>query len=308
MLGLAIDNNDFVTGAVSPFLEMGAYEALWCEKGATFKRMAERFAQCKDCLPSHFVDPAVAYEHAQFVTDTFEHAGVTNYGVQIHGAGEYPLKLRDAAHPVEMIYYQGWLDLAHSPAIAVVGTRNPTREGLKRTEKLVRLLVKDDFTVVSGLAAGIDRKAHETALNVDGRTFAVIGTPLSEAYPKENADLQRYLGENFLIVSQVPVQHYGRQDYRSNRSFFPERNITMSALTDATVIVEASDTSGTLHQARAAIRQNRKLFILDNCFVNPKFTWPARMEQKGAIRVREYDDILQHLSPEMDENRRPPAE
>lgn len=305
MLDAAINGDDFVTGAVSPFLEMGAYEALWCEKGATFKRMAERFAQCRDCLPSRFVDPDVAYKHAQFVTDAFEKAGVRGYGVQIHGAGEYPLKLRDARYPVELIYHQGWLDLVHSPAVAVVGTRKPSDAGLKRTEKLVRLLARDNFTVVSGLAAGIDRKAHETAIEAGGLTFAVIGTPLSESYPKENAELQRRLAEDFLVVSQVPVQHHGRQDYRSNRAFFPERNVTMSALTDATVIVEASDTSGSLHQARAALQQNRKLFILDNCFVNPQFTWPARMEQKGAIRVREYDDILQHLSPPMDEDRRP---
>ena len=304
MPSLPIENPDFINGAVSPFLEMGAYEALWCEQGATFRRMAERFAGCEGCLPSRFVDRDIAYDSAQFVHDRFERSGVGNYGIQVNGAGEYPLKLRDAAYPVELVYYQGWWDLVQSPAVAVVGTRNPTPDGLRRTEKLVRLLVRDDFTVVSGLAAGIDRKAHETAITESGRTFAVIGTPLSEFYPKDHAELQRYLGEQFLLVSQVPLQRYSRQDYRSNRSFFPERNITMSALTDATVIIEAGNTSGTLHQARAALRQNRKLFILDNCFTNPNLTWPAEMEKNGAIRVREYDDILEHLSSKVDENRR----
>ena len=302
MLGLTLKDSDFLAGAVYPSLEMGAYEALWCERGATFKRMAERFAQCPDCLPSDFVDGDIAYDHAKFVNGAFERAGISSFGVQINRAGEYPSKLRDAAYPVELLYYQGWWDLVHSPAVAVVGTRKPSLGGLARTARLVRLLVADGITVVSGLAAGIDQKAHETALEANGRTFAVIGTPLSESYPKEHADLQRYLGEHFLVVSQVPVRRYSEQDYRSNRSFFPERNVTMSALTDATVIVEASDTSGTLYQARAALRQNRKLFILDNCFVNESVTWPADMEKRGAIRVREYDDIRQHLSSTLDQD------
>ncbi|MDH8206440.1 DNA-processing protein DprA, partial [Klebsiella pneumoniae] len=76
--------------------------------------------------------------------------------------------------------------------------------------------------------------------------------------------------------SQVPFQRYLDQDYRSNRIFFPERNITMSALTKATIIVEASDTSGTLTQARAALAQGRKLFILESCFQNPSISWPAK--------------------------------
>jgi DNA processing protein len=170
---------------------------------------------------------------------------------------------------------------------------------LGRTRRLVRALVDDGFTIVSGLATGIDSEAHKTAIEANGRTIAVIGTPLSHSYPKENAELQRHIGENFLIISQVPVKRYENQDYRRNRAFFPERNVTMSALTEATIIVEAGDTSGALIQARAALKQNRKLFILDNCFRNPNVTWPAKFAQKGAVRVKDYDDIRQHLSSEL---------
>ena len=80
-----------------------------------------------------------------------------------------------------------------------------------------------------------------------------------------------------------------------NRLFFPERNVTMSALTEATVIVEAGETSGTLIQARAALHQGRKLLILESCFQNRALTWPERFEKKGAIRVRDYDDIKRAL-------------
>ena len=293
---LGFDQSSFETRAVSPFREMGAYEALWCRRDATFASLAKRFAERPGSLPSEFVGPEEAHDCATFVAERFERADVTRFGVRVHGAGEYPSKLRDAASPVELLYYQGWWDLVASPAIAVVGTRKPSSEGLSRTRRLVRELVKDGFTIVSGLAAGVDRMAHETAIAEGGRTIAVIGTPLSHCYPKENNDLQRHIAEHFLIVSQVPLKRYEEQDYRRNRYFFPERNVTMSALTEATVIVEAGETSGTLVQARAAIRQKRKLFVLDSCFRNPRLTWPTTLEAKGAIRVRDYDDIRNSLS------------
>ena len=281
--------------SISPFHEMGAYEALWSEPGATFKSLSDRFARNPGRLPSDFVPESEALECANFVKQRFAEAHVERFGVRVHGAGEYPARLRDAAHPVELFYYQGWWDLAYSRTVAVVGTRKPSREGQARTRRLVRALVDDEFTIASGLAAGIDRVAHETAMAEGGRTIAVIGTPLSHVYPKENGSLQRTIAEQFLLISQVPLRRYESQDYRQNRGFFPERNVTMSALTEATIIVEAGETSGTLIQARAALRQGRKLFVLENCFRNPRLTWPARLASRGAIRVRDYDDIRGQL-------------
>lgn len=141
----------------------------------------------------------------------------------------------------------------------------------------------------------MDTIAHQTAIECGGRTIAVIGTPISEVYLKENADLQRHLAEQFLVVCQVPVLRYKAQGPNGNRLFFPERNKTMSALTEATVIVEASETSGTLIQAKAALDQGRKLLILDSNFSNPDITWPARFEKLGAIHVREFEDIHREL-------------
>ncbi|MDE2790486.1 MAG: DNA-protecting protein DprA [Paracoccaceae bacterium] len=288
-------NADFEARAISPFQEMGAYETLWSEPGTTFKSLSERFARHPGSVPSDFVSETDALDCAAVVKRRFEEAHVEGFGVRVHGAGEYPDKLRDAAHPIKLFYYQGWWDLAYTRSVAVVGTRKPSRDGLSRTRRLVRSLVADNFTVVSGLAAGIDRFAHETAIDMGGRTIAVIGTPLSHAYPKENGNLQRYIAEHFLLISQVPLRRYESQDYRHNRGFFPERNITMSALTEATVIIEAGETSGTLIQARAALGQGRKLFILDSCFRDPHLTWPARLAEKGAIRVEDYDDVRRWL-------------
>ena len=94
--------------AVSPFEEMGAYEALWCKPNTTFRSLAKQFAENPDRLPSDFVSQEEAEECATFVQTRFEQAEIKRFGVRVHGASEYPQKLRDAAHPVELLYYQGW--------------------------------------------------------------------------------------------------------------------------------------------------------------------------------------------------------
>jgi DNA processing protein len=282
--------------AISPWREMGAYEALWSDTKAWFKSIADRFAAHQGSLPSDFfsMDRNVPQEYAERANALFQKGGVKRYGIRLHGAGEYPEKLRDAVHPVELLYYQGYWDLVCTRGVAVVGTREPSPEGAKRAEKLTRMLCDDGFTIVSGLAAGIDSIAHKTAIAYNAPTIAVIGTPLSSVYPKENADLQAEIARNHLLISQVPVCRYSDQDWRINRGFFPERNITMSALTEATVIVEAGETSGTLIQARHALKQRRKLFILDSCF-EKGLEWPAKYAAKGAIRVKVFEEIRAHL-------------
>ena len=284
------------TRVVSPFLELGAYEALWLQDKASFKRIASMFAKKPGALPTDFVDHERAEELAYSAQEMIRSSKLKNFGIRVNGAAEYPLKLRDAAHPIELLYYQGWWDLVYSRCVAVVGTRNPSREGVENTRLIVEQLVKDSFTIVSGLAAGIDTIAHTTAISKGGLTIAVIGTPLTKYYPSQNAELQKKIASDYLLISQVPLHVYKEQDYRINRFFFPERNITMSALTEATIIVEAGESSGTHVQARAALAQKRKLFILDSCFRNPKLTWPHKFEKQGAIRVKSYNDIRRELS------------
>ncbi|CUJ75432.1 DNA protecting protein DprA [Achromobacter xylosoxidans] len=277
---------------ISPVREMAAYEALWSQKNASFKTIADHFRSSPGTVPSELVSEEEISLALSRVLEKIEQANIRDYGVRIHGSEDYPERLRDAAHPVEVLYYRGWWDLIDSPKrIAIVGSRKASEEGIRRTVKLVKLLVREGFTIVSGLAKGVDTAAHTAAIHLGGNTIAVIGTPITEYYPPENKALQDLIAEKYLLISQVPIWRYSKQDYRSNRLFFPERNATMSALAQATVIVEASDTSGSLAQARAALKQGRKLFILDNCFRDPKLTWPARFEKMGAIRVKDVDDI-----------------
>ena len=290
---------DFTERAIVPARELGAYEALWARKGVTFKTLADAFREHPGAVPSDFVSQDEAEQYARMALGTIREAGIRHFGIRVNGAGEYPARLRDAVHPIELLYYQGNWDLTNTPCVAIVGTRHPTDEGARRAAKLARAFVAANFTVVSGLAQGIDTVAHRTAVEFGGRTIAVLGTPITACYPPENAALQKQIADEFLVISQVPIVRYSRQTAYWNRLFFPERNVTMSALTRATVIVEAGNTSGTLIQARHALMQGRgrKLFILESCFRKAELTWPAKFLERGAIRVSEFEDIMKHLAP-----------
>lgn len=287
---------DVARPPISPRREMGAYEALFLEKGASFAKLADRFRQDGGALPSDFVPGDLADRCAREATDALRRSGIEDFGILVHGADGYPLRLRDAEHPVELLYRQGDPGLLEMPALAVIGSRRASEAGMLRAARLARELVGRGFAVVSGLAAGVDAAAHAAALDAGGRTIAVMGTPLGESYPPENRALQDRIARDHLLVSQVPVLAHARQSLRQKRRNFPERNATMSALALGTVIVEAQERSGTLTQAPAARYQGRKLFVLDSCFRDPVSAWPHRLEEQGAIRVRNPEDIWDALS------------
>ena len=281
--------------SIIPAVEMGAYEALWAEPGASFKTIAAKFKAAPNLLPSDLVSPEKIEIYKAKVFELIEKAKLKPLGIRVNGAAEYPAKLRDAKYPIELFYFKGNWDLAYLPSVAVIGTRHPTDEGKRRTAKLVQHMVRDKLIVTSGLAKGIDTVAHRSALKYGGQTMAVIGTALTESYPQENKALQNTLSQQFLLLSPVPFIRYATQTPNQNRLFFPERNKLMSAITQATIIVEAGETSGTLVQARAALEQGRKLFILDSCFKNTTITWPEKFAKQGAIRVKAYEDIREQL-------------
>ena len=286
----------FKSRPIVPLEEICAYESLWLNQGAWFANLATLFRNNPGAIPSDLVDEGIASDvHKRLVSEVGAEV-LAKTGIRVHGAGEYPQKLRDADHPIELLYYQGNWELVDTKAVAIVGTRAPSEEGEFNAGLIAHKLVKSGFTIVSGLAKGIDSAAHNAALHAGGRTIAVIGTPLNECYPKENRDLQDTIARDHLVISQVPFLRYRDQTFKTNRLFFPARNVTMSALTSATIIVEAGNTSGTLVQARAALAQKRKLFILDSCFRRQDLTWPARFEKLGAIRVKNVTDIIGMLT------------
>jgi len=207
---LARMNDGPAVRSISPRRELGAYEALWLEKGATFKTIAEKFASDPTAVPSDLVPGAVADARAAEVLAALNKAGVSRFGTRLNLTGNYPLKLRDARHPVEMLYFQGAWELVETRCVAIVGSRNPSEDGKLRAANLSRALVERGFTVVSGLATGIDTAAHTAAIKAKGHTIAVIGTPIGTYYPKENQALQRRIAEEHLLISQVPVLEDGK--------------------------------------------------------------------------------------------------
>jgi DNA processing protein len=279
---------------LSLFEEISAYEALWDRPQATFRTIATQLSNHPQDLASSHVDTHVIAEYKQRLFPIL--TKLQYFGARIDGDGMFPEHLKDARHPLKIFYYQGNWEFAHLPSVAIVGTRQPTQEGIERTRYLVKKLVRDKYAIVSGLAKGIDTAAHRAAIEAGGVTIGVIGTPLDQYYPPENQDLQSIIARDFLLISQVPFVRYSKQDYRQNRLFFPERNKTMAALTQATIIIEAGETSGTLVQARAALEQKRKLIILENNFLNRSLSWPRKFEEQGAIRAKDYNDIQKHLS------------
>ena len=166
--------------------------------------------------------------------------------------------------------------LRSGPRVSVVGSRKPSPEAVARARLIAKKLVARGIVVVSGLAEGIDTAAHQTAIEEGGRTIAVLGTALDEVFPAKNRALQERIAREHLLVSQFPVGVPAR------RGNFPMRNRTMALLTHATVIVEAGNKSGTLHQGWEALRLGRLLFILESVAANPELSWPAEMIRYGA--------------------------
>ena len=289
------EDNILTLPPISPYVELGAYESLWLRKGASFKSLAENFFQSPESLPSDFVPRTEAIKCSKRVFKELRSNGISNFGIRINHAADYPQRLRDAQHPVELLYFRGIWEFAESKCVSVVGTRNPSPDGIRRAKQLTKKLAERDYTIVSGLAKGIDTVAHKTAIDAGGRTVAVIGTAIHKVYPPENLNLQNHIADEHLLISPVPVLRYLKQNPLSNRFFFPERNKLMSAISNATIIVEANDFSGTLTQARATLYQNKKLFILDSCFQRSDLSWPYRFARLGAIRVRQTEDIWKYL-------------
>ncbi len=199
------------------------------------------------------------------------------------------MQLLGPLNPVEIKYAPASMYLAGDTnllcsdqrRVAIVGSRDASEAGMRRAAKLARALAQEGVVVVSGLAKGIDRAAHEAAIGVGGRTIAVIGTPIDKAYPIENGPLQELIARDHLLVSQFPS---GQRTYKSD---FVKRNRTMALICHASVIVEAGDTSGTLSQAAETQRLGRPLFMMKSVLSMPDLTWPARFQASGA-QVLEY--------------------
>ncbi|WP_206367603.1 DNA-processing protein DprA [Sphingomonas piscis] len=202
---------------------------------------------------------------------------------------------REAGHQkrrtTKPIWCAGHLDSLQAPAVAIVGTRKVSPAGAARARKLARGLATSGVAVVSGLAEGVDTEALTEAMTVGGRVAAVIGTPIDKAYPAKNAALQETIYRDHLLISQFPV------GTRTFRSHFPERNRLMAAISDATVVIEASDTSGTLHQSAECMKLGRWLFIAKSVVEDRGLSWPAKfLPYEKTVVLERVEDVLERLN------------
>jgi len=201
----------------------------------------------------------------------------------------YPELLRHIHAPPEQLYCRGNLKLLDSECFAVVGTRTVTPYGRDVTTQLVAGLARGGFTIVSGLALGIDAIAHESTLEHDGATIAVLGSGVDDnsIYPRNNFPLaQEILAKDGLIVSEYPLGTHAT-DFT-----FPERNRIISGLSVGVLVVEANAKSGALITARHALEQNRDVFAVPGSILSPRSAGPNRLIQRGAKAVCSAQDIL----------------
>ena len=175
------------------------------------------------------------------------------------------------------------------PRSAIIGSREASQEGLRATGNIARTLVRNGVVVVSGLARGIDTSAHKAAIEEGGQTIAVLGTPLDQVYPKENYQLQDVIMRHHLAVSQFPVGH------PTQPKNFVIRNRTMALISDASIIVEAGNSSGSLHQGWEALRLGRPLFIWKSIMSDASLDWPEKMIEYGAMELAEPEEVLDFL-------------
>ena len=200
-----------------------------------------------------------------------------------------PLNHTEEKNAPKQLYVEGSLDIPlPTPRVSVVGTRKPTKEGMEEARVVTEMLVNEGVTVVSGLATGIDTVAHRTAIDSGGRTVAILGTPLDKAYPASNRYLQNEVATNHLAVSQFPPS---RPIAKGN---FVIRNRTMALISHASVIVEAGDSSGTLHQGWETLRLGRPLFVCRTA-AKASYGWLKEMERYGAIMLEDHHDILYEI-------------
>jgi DNA processing protein len=174
------------------------------------------------------------------------------------------------------------------PRVSIVGSRKASAQGLAAAESISSTLAAMDVVVVSGLAEGIDTAAHKGAMLSDGRTIAVLGTPLNKVYPKQNLELQNRIMQNHLALSQFPEGH------STTPKDFVLRNRTMALISDATIIVEAGEKSGSLHQGWEALRLGRSLFLWGTV-MDVGLSWPEKMLEYGAMILSDPKDVIEAL-------------
>jgi len=268
----------------------------------TFAKLRERFKSIDDILQADASEiarvPRISLAKARHIVSSRDKIDVDQelelaekLGVRILTLEDnaYPRLLRQITDPPPVLYVWGELNHSDELAVAVVGSRNCSRYGNEQASRLGHLLAAAGFTVVSGLARGIDAAGHRGALAADGRTIGVQGRGLAEIYPPENKELAQQISQKGAVISELPLR------FAPLRTTFPARNRIISGLSLGTIVVEARPRSGALITARMAVEQNREVMAVPGQIDAPGSAGPHILIKEGAQLVQGIDDILDTL-------------
>ena len=214
-----------------------------------------------------------------------------NHHLVRRGDDAYPELLEDTGGPPEQLYIIGDPEVLHLPALAIVGSRNPTAGGAQNAFDFARHLGASGFCIVSGLAQGIDAAAHRGALAAGAPTVAFLGHGIDRVYPAANQELAREIARQGALVSEFPL------GTAPNRALFPQRNRLISGISLGTLVVEAARRSGSLITARLAAEQGREVFAIPGSIHNPLSRGCHQLIRQGAKLVEAADDIVLELAP-----------
>lgn len=246
-----------------------------------------------------FVKPGVAAEIGKGINEdalapTLSWLEDGNNRIVTLADGDYPQALLNIPDPPLLLYVKGRLDLLNRPALAVVGSRSATPQGLSNAEAFAKSLSDAGLCVISGMAHGIDAAAHRGALrgqnsNRGGSSIAVVGTGLDKVYPAANRDLAHALAGQGALISEFPL---GTPPLAAN---FPRRNRIISGMSAGCLVVEASLQSGSLITARLALEQGREVFAIPGSIHAPQSKGCHALLKQGAKLVETAQDILEEL-------------
>lgn len=212
----------------------------------------------------------------------------------------YPGRLKETDDAPPVLYLRGMLPADDAPSIAVVGTRRPTDYGCRITDDLCSSLAAHGVVVVSGLALGIDSRAHKSTVDAGGVTIAVLGNGLDTVYPRENLRLaERIVAGGGAVISEFPI------GIRPEASNFPRRNRIISGMTLGTLVTEAGETSGTRWTVYHALEQNREIFCVPGSVYSESSRLTNRLIREGAKLVCNVNDILVEIGLETSERQIP---
>lgn len=243
-------------------------------------------------LPQAAIDNLV--KRRQGMTPTVYFRELKKQGIKLYFLAEknYPTRLSEIDNPPQILYVKGEIKPEDELAIAVVGTRRITPYGRQITENLTADLVAQGLTIVSGMARGVDSVAHKAALQMAGRTIAVLGCGLDICYPPENKGLMEEIIKHGAVASEFPL------GYPALRANFPARNRIIAGLSLGILVTEGAEKSGTKITAKWAADQGREVFAVPGPITSKMSQGPADLIKLGAKLVTNVNDILEELNLE----------